>query len=72
MSEDRVRRLNEFARERHPGMVGVEILTCEPQEVTGRLDVRHELVAGTGFLWAPVIVTLADWLVAAGTPLHMD
>jgi len=72
MSDDHVRRLNEFASERHPGMVGVEILTCGPDEVTGRLDVRAELVAGTGFLWAPVIVTLADWLVAAGTPLHME
>ena len=24
------------------------------------------MVAGTGFLWAPVIVTLADWLCACG------
>lgn len=72
MSDERVDQLNEFARERHPGMVGVEILTCEPQEVTGRLDVRADLVAGTGFLWAPVVVTLADWLVACGTPLHME
>ena len=72
MSDERVEELNEFARERHPGMVGVEILTCKPEEVTGRLDVRGELVAGTGFLWAPVVVTLADWLVACGTPLHME
>ena len=28
--------------------------------------VTRELVAGTGFLWAPVIVTLADWLCACG------
>jgi uncharacterized protein (TIGR00369 family) len=72
MDEDRVARLNAFARERHPGMVGVEVLTCEPHEVTGRLDVRPELVAGTGYLWAPVVVTLADWLCACGTPLHME
>ncbi len=70
MTTERVSRLNEFASDRHPGMVGVEILTCEAQEVTGRLDVRAELVAGTGFLWAPVVVTLADWLCAAGTPLN--
>jgi len=72
VSDDRVGRLNDFARDRHPGMVGVEVLTCEPHEVTGRLDVRRELVAGTGYLWAPVIVTLADWLVACGTPLHTE
>lgn len=69
MSQERVERLNEFTKDKHPGLVGVELLTCEPEEVTGRLDVRADLVAGTGFLWAPVVVTLADWLCAAGTPL---
>lgn len=67
MSADRVRRLNEFARDRHPGLCGVEVLQCEPELVTGRLDVKRELVAGTGFLWAPVVITLADWLCACGT-----
>ena len=66
MATDRVAYLNDFARDRHPGIVGIEVLTCEPDLVTGRLDVRRELVAGTGFLWAPVIVTLADWLCACG------
>jgi hypothetical protein len=41
-------------------MVGVEILTADADEVTGRLDVVNELVAGTAFLWAPVVITLAD------------
>lgn len=67
MAEDRVRQANDFARDRHPGLVGVEVLTCEPGEVTGRLPVTREVVAGTGFLWAPVILTLADWLCAVGT-----
>jgi uncharacterized protein (TIGR00369 family) len=71
MSAERVRELNDFARDRHPGLVGVEILTCEPEEVTGRLAVTRDLVAGTGFLWAPVILTLADWLCAAGTGAHL-
>ena len=62
----RVQRLNEFAKHRHPGMVGVEVLSADADEVTGRLDVTHELVAGTGFLWAPVVITLADWLCAVG------
>ncbi|MBF6600525.1 MAG: PaaI family thioesterase [Dehalococcoidia bacterium] len=66
MSEENVARLNEFASKKHPGMVGVEILTCEADEVTGRMPVTEEVVAGTGYLWAPVIVTLADWLCAAG------
>lgn len=67
MSIEDVKRSNEFARNRHPGMVGVEILASEPDGVVGRLDVRADLVAGTGFLWAPVIITLADWLCAVGT-----
>lgn len=71
MSAERVRQLNEFASDRHPGMVGVEILTVEPDEVTGRLPVTGELVAGTGFLWAPVVITLADWLCAAGIGQHL-
>lgn len=66
MSDERVQRLNEFARPKHPGLVGIEILTATADEVTGRFDVTHEIVAGTGFLWAPVVVTLADWLCAVG------
>ena len=68
---DRVARLNEFARTRHPGMVGVEILVAEPDLVTGRLDVTAALVAGTGYLWAPVVITLADWLCACGTGANL-
>jgi uncharacterized protein (TIGR00369 family) len=65
-SAERVRRLNEFAKHKHPGIVGVEVLHADADEVVGRLDVTHELVAGTGFLWAPVVITLADWLCAVG------
>ena len=66
MPDERTRGLNDFAREKHPGLVGVEVLTCERELVTGRLDVTEPLVAGTGYLWAPVVITLADWLCAAG------
>jgi uncharacterized protein (TIGR00369 family) len=71
VSAERVAQLNEFARTRHPGLVGIEVLTCEPHEVTGHFVVTPELVAGTGYLWAPVVVTLADWLCACGTPANM-
>lgn len=71
MSTNRVQELNEFAREKHPGLVGVELLSIEPELVTGRLPVTEALVAGTGFLWAPVIITLADWLCAAGIGQHL-
>jgi len=70
-SAERVASLNEFASKKHPGMVGVTILSCEANEVTGRLEVSEEVVAGTGFLWAPVVITLADWLCAAGIGEHL-
>jgi uncharacterized protein (TIGR00369 family) len=71
MTAERVAWLNDFARHKHPGLVGIEVLTCEPELVTGRLPVTEPLVAGTGFLWAPVVVTLADWLCAAGIGAHL-
>ncbi|MDD9933652.1 MAG: PaaI family thioesterase [Myxococcales bacterium] len=73
MDEDEARlaRLNDFARSKHPGMVGVRLTRCDTEEVTGELVVTDEVIAGTGVLWAPVVITLADWLCAAGTPLHM-
>ena len=66
MSVENVGRLDDFARERHPAWLASMILTCEPDEVIGRLDVKHELVAGTGFLGAPDVIALADWLCVAG------
>ena len=71
MTVEAVRGANEFAKHKHPGMVGVEVLTCDPDLVTGRLSVTEPLVAGTGFLWAPVVITLADWLCAAGMRPHL-
>jgi 1,4-dihydroxy-2-naphthoyl-CoA hydrolase len=71
VSSERVAELNEFARNKHPGLVGVEVLTCELEQVTGRVAVTEPLVAGTGFLWAPVVITLADWLCASGIGAHL-
>jgi uncharacterized protein (TIGR00369 family) len=35
--------------------------------VAGRIPVTPPLIAGTGFLWAPVVIALADTLCAYGT-----
>ena len=69
---ENVKGLNEFAANKHPGLVGVEILSCTKEEVTGHFTVTEPVVAGTGFLWAPVVITLADWLCAAGIGQHID
>jgi len=67
VSDERVRSLNEFGRDRLPGMIGLEILSCSAERVTGRIRVTPPLIAGTGFLWAPVVIALADTLCAYGT-----
>jgi len=50
-----------------PSMIGVEVLEVERASVRGRLEVTEQLVAGTGYLWAPVVIGLADAMCAAGT-----
>jgi len=71
MSDERVRRLNEFGRDRLPGLLGLEILTCSAEGVSGRIPITPPLIAGTGFLWAPVVIALADTLCAYGTGENM-
>ena len=71
MADANVKQLNEFARTKHPGMLGIEILTCAPELVTGRMPVTAPVVAGTGVLWAPVVITLADWLCACGVGANL-
>jgi 1,4-dihydroxy-2-naphthoyl-CoA hydrolase len=49
-----------------PRLFGLEVLELERERVRGRIPVVPSLIAGTGVLWAPVIVGLADALCAAG------
>lgn len=64
--DEKARSLNEFGRDRLPGLLGLEILTCSAEKVTGRIPITPPLIAGTGFLWAPVVIALADTLCAYG------
>jgi 1,4-dihydroxy-2-naphthoyl-CoA hydrolase len=50
-------------------LLGIEISGTGPDAV-GRLTVTHPLIAGTGFLWAPVVITIADALCAFGVNHH--
>lgn len=68
---ERLKQLNDFARTKHPGLVGVEITYCGEDKVEGEFVVTEPVVAGTGYLWAPVIITLADWLASAATSFHI-
>jgi 1,4-dihydroxy-2-naphthoyl-CoA hydrolase len=69
--EDRVRWLNEFFRPRVPGMFGFEITDLTPDRAEGRLTVTEPLIAGTGFLFAPVVIGMADFLCAAAIGPHL-
>ena len=69
MSDTRVAELNDFARHKHPGLVGVEVLTCDAEGVTGRMSVTEPVVAGTGFLWAPVVITLESSWARTNVPV---
>jgi 1,4-dihydroxy-2-naphthoyl-CoA hydrolase len=52
-------------------LLGIEIHHDGPDEYPlARLTVGHDLIAGTGFLWAPVVITLADALCAFGVNHH--
>lgn len=71
MSAEKVQRLNDFGRDRLPGLLGLEILAVSRERVTGRIAVTAPLIAGTGFLWAPVVIALADTLCAYGAGEHL-
>ena len=60
------KQLNEFFGPLAPGLHGVEFDEAAPDRVVGHIDVVPELIAGTGFLFAPAIISLADTLCAAG------
>jgi uncharacterized protein (TIGR00369 family) len=62
--DDRVAMLNDFGRDRVPGMWGLEITSVGPDGAEGGLTVTPPLMSGTGYVWAPVVVGLADILCA--------
>lgn len=52
-------------------LLGIELSPPDDDHYpVARLTVSHDLIAGTGFLWAPVVITLADALCAFGVNHH--
>jgi uncharacterized protein (TIGR00369 family) len=47
-------------------LLGIEITDEGDEPLAGHFTVTHALIAGTGFLWAPVVIALADALCAFG------
>ena len=50
-------------------LLGIEI-GDDGDDTTARLTVRYDLIAGTGYLVAPVVITIADALCAFGVGRH--
>ena len=51
-------------------LLGITVDDPDADQVCARLTVRHDLIAGTGYLWAPVVMTVADALCAFGVSRH--
>ena len=63
---ERARGATEFFRPRVPGQLGCVFDHSAGDLVTGYIDVTENLIAGTGFLFAPAVVALADTCAAIG------
>jgi 1,4-dihydroxy-2-naphthoyl-CoA hydrolase len=52
-------------------LLGIDVpMPEEDRDMVARLTVSHALIAGTGYLWAPVVVAMADALCAFGVSRH--
>jgi uncharacterized protein (TIGR00369 family) len=63
---ERARRMTEFFGPLVPGQLGCVFDHSSTDLVVGHLDVTENLIAGTGFLFAPALVALADTCAAIG------
>ncbi|HVV38550.1 MAG TPA: PaaI family thioesterase [Acidimicrobiales bacterium] len=65
-AEQDARSVTEFFKDRVPGQLGVVFDHVAPDLVRGHIDVSENLIAGTGFLFAPAVIALADGAAAVG------
>src|SRR5947209_20576491 len=59
-------RATKFFQPLVPGQLGCVFDHVERELVIGHLDVTTPLIAGTGFLFAPAVIALADTCAAVG------
>lgn len=62
----RARRATEFFAPLVPGQLGCVFDHAASDLVVGHIDVTRNLIAGTGFLFAPAVIALADTCAAIG------
>jgi 1,4-dihydroxy-2-naphthoyl-CoA hydrolase len=63
---ERAKGVTEFFSTRVPGQLGCVFDHSAKDLVLGHIDVTENLIAGTGFLFAPAVVALADGCAAIG------
>src|SRR5580704_12123998 len=63
---DRAKRMTEFFGPLVPGQLGCVFDHAAVDLVLGHIDVTENLIAGTGFLFAPAVIALADTCAAIG------
>jgi uncharacterized protein (TIGR00369 family) len=68
---DEARRMTEFFGPLVPGQLGCVFDTATKDLVEGHIDVTDNLIAGTGFLFAPAVIALADTCAAIGCGLNL-
>ena len=54
-----------------PGLIGLEIVEAEEGRISGRLELREELMAPNGYLHAATVVALADTSCGYGTFVNL-
>src|SRR5579872_5404832 len=59
-------RMTEFFGPLVPGQLGCVFDHAGPDLVVGHIDVTQNLIAGTGYLFAPAVIALADACAAIG------
>lgn len=65
-SSERAQEMTEFFAPLVPGQLGCVFDHAAPDLVIGHIDVTESLIAGTGFLFAPAVIALADTCAAIG------
>jgi uncharacterized protein (TIGR00369 family) len=63
---EQARSSTEFFAPLVPGQLGCVFDHAAPDLVVGHIDVVDSLIAGTGFLFAPAVIALADTCAAIG------
>jgi 1,4-dihydroxy-2-naphthoyl-CoA hydrolase len=68
---EQARRSTEFFRPLVPGQLGCIFDHSASDLVLGHIDVTENLIAGTGFLFAPAVIALADTCAAIGCGMNI-